>query len=301
LTGRELDFRFKNNSGGVKVPKKSKYFSYRYFLVSASRTESMFPKTKNEVIIGLKSNLKDIVRISEEYKQRKYLLYFIKAMTENLYLLKLARERHYNKHEAGEKDIETAEDTEFPFVYVIIDFNRQITLIQKKSYVFQNISTSQNILQALINASVDFGQYIFTLDEISHKEKFWQLINKSSKIYSMRLNLRAPNLFGNRYEANKYLKEEQKISNAAEVNVELKNEQGNLLIKEERVGTYVDYIAAGGGSYVLRFKEAGEVKVKSSKDNIKTTYLAKNINQLNIAKIRAELEKIDEMNGKNEK
>lgn len=78
----------------------------------------------------------------------------------------------------------------------------------------------------------------------------------------MQLNLRAPNLFGNRYEANEFLKEEQEISNAAEVNIELKNEQGNLLIREERVGTYIDYIAAG------------EVKTKSSKDNIKTAYLA---------------------------
>ena len=77
MTDRELSFRFSNNLGGVKLPKKSKYFSYRYFLVSASKTESMFPKTKSEVITGLKSNLKEIVRISEVYKQRKYLLYFI--------------------------------------------------------------------------------------------------------------------------------------------------------------------------------------------------------------------------------
>jgi hypothetical protein len=275
------------------MQRRSKYYSYRYFLVSASRIKSMFPKSKNEVIAGLKNNLREIVRISEEYKQRKYLLYFIEAMTENLYLLKLARERHYNKHEAGEKDIETAEDTEFPFVYIIIDFSRQIILIQKKTSVFQNISTSQNILQLLINSTVDFGQYIFTIDEISHKERFWQLVEKSRKIYSLKLNLRAPNLFGGRFKANELLKREQEEHNAAEIEVEYKNEYGNLLVKEDSVGSYINYIAAGGGSYSLRFKVDGELKTKSSKDNIKTINLANDIKQLKIAKIKAELEKID--------
>jgi len=282
------------------VQKKTKYFSYRYFLVSASRIRSLFPKSKTEVIEELKANLQMKVKISEKYKHRKYLLYFIEELTEDLFLLKLARKRDFNKYQEGDSDIETVEDTEYPFVYVIIDFKKQIILIQKKAAVFQNISTAQNILQALINATVDFGQYIFTIDEISHREMFWQLIDQSSKIYSMQLKLRAPNLFGNRYEANELLKEEQEISNAAEVNIELKNEQGNLLVKEERVGTYIDYIAAGGGSYRLKFMEAGEVKTKSSKDNIKTAYLAENINQLNIAKIKAELEKIDEMSGHDE-
>jgi len=261
---------------------------------------SLFPKSKKEVVQKLKSNLQTQVKISEKYKHRKYLLYFIEELAEDLYLLKLARKRDFNKYQEGDNDIETVEDTEYPFVYVIIDFNKQIILIQKKAAVFQNISTAQNILQALINKTVDFGQYIFTVDEISYRAMFWKLVAQSSKIYSMQLNLRAPNLFGNRYEANEFLKEEQEISNAAEVNIELKNEQGNLLIREERVGTYIDYIAAGGGSYRLKFMEAGEVKTKSSKDNIKTAYLAENISQLNIAKIRAELEQIDQMSGHDE-
>lgn len=139
------------------MQKRSKYFSYRYFLVSASKMRSLFPKSKKEVVQKLKSNLQTKVKISEKYKHRKYLLYFIEELTKDLYLLKLARKRDFNKYQEGDNDIETVE-------------------------------------------------------EISHRAMFWKLVDESSKIFSMQLNLRAPNLFGNRYEANQFLKEEQEIS-----------------------------------------------------------------------------------------
>lgn len=246
------------------------FFAYRYFLVSDTQT-SLFPskKEKEKVrddIYQLFNNQKLIYFIDD----RKYLFYHTRKVSDCVSICKLAKETSYIKNDEGEKDIRPEPDVQYPYIYIIVDTKQQIILLQKKSSVYRKISSAKKDIEMFILKNIDLGNFIFSLDEISNKQKFWDLVVEAEGFVSLELRLRSPNLFGARFEASKFLQIQKELYNTTDISVKFENKNGKLNVKKEQFETYIDYISAGAGNYIARYLKFGKIRKKSSVDNIKT-------------------------------
>jgi hypothetical protein len=229
------------------------YVAYRYSLVAAQQL-SLFPTSRKEVIGGLTEALRTRPKLAYLIKRRRYLLYRINELPGPKFICKLARERRFKKHDEGDEDINIAAETDYPFVYLIIDFQRQIILVQKRTPVFRDIATAKDVLQDLLRKALQSEHYVFTLDEITCRHQFWNVVSRATDgITSLELELRAPNLFGATAEAKDLLQECRDKHNATEIGLRVKNEQGHLRIIRQHFESFINYIAAGGGRYTLDY------------------------------------------------
>lgn len=273
------------------------YLCYRFFLVPENDQLTLFPNSREKIINEFIDYLKSNIKIGIRYRGVKYLLYLDKEVEKSVFICKLAREKHHTKYDEGELDLEPKEDIEFPFVFIVMDLKKQIVLVQKKTSVFQDPETSKRMLKRIIEDVLELDHFVFTIDEISDKKEFWDIVDNNDGIFSVELNLKSPNLFGSRYDANEFLKKQREIHNATETDVEFKNKHGKLRIPREIFDSFIEYISAGAGSYNLEYLKDGEKQVKSSSDNIKKVQFEEELDEKDPKKISDKITEIDENEG----
>lgn len=271
------------------------YYCFRYFVIETNSQRSIFQdlENKKELIRKILMELKDKKKIESLVKNKRCLLYYVKDIDEQIFITKFSKEKHIVTHDARTDDIVEQDLPDYPFIYMLISLDRQIVLLENKSSVFISPFSAQRCIENFFTNFVKQNDYLVKLDEIQYEDKFWEIVERAEQIYSLKLNLKSPNIFGARYKANEFLKEQREYYNNTEMNVELKNDEGNLTLLRENLEDFIKYISAGGGRYLILLKEKGIYQRIKSIINIRKSYL-KSLDDEDTFKIKEILEKLDE-------
>ncbi len=97
-------------------------------------------------------------------------------------------------------------------------------------------------------------------------------MEEAEKLYEIKLNLKSPNLFGNSFATNELLASVKKDFNNDELDLNLKNSNGNLKANRSELEDPIKYTGAGGGHWQLTIKRKGSLKktIAKSSQNVKT-------------------------------
>ena len=247
----------------------SLFYAYRYFVVKNSQM-SLFQNEDLSPIIDMIKKCKKEKQISVEVEGREDLLLYAHNYNEHTYLFKFCRNFPITKYVHDEEKAEIVESREpnYPFVYVIIDTQKQIVLLENKTTIYPTINSCKNAFKAFVITFIHNLNYSFSMDEITNLSTFWETIKNADKIYELKLNLKSPNLFGSALTTNELLKTLKTDYNNDELDMSLKNADGNLSITQEKLGDAIDYAGGGGGHWqisLIRKGQTTKTKVYSNK------------------------------------
>jgi len=272
------------------------FFAFRYFVVPQEdqiTMQQLLIENKNKLVIDFFEKIKEQKYIFTA-NNRKHIIYYSSKISENIHLYKLARETLRTLHQDGETDVQTLEELDYPYIYFIIDYQKQIILFQKKTTLFKKVNTVKNIIEELITDKINSFDYGIFLEEITDEYVFWNYIYESSKIYELKLKLNSPNLFGGFLDAEKLLKKINVLFNNTSTDIKFKNEKGRLKVDKENIDGFIKYITGGGGEWELNIIYKGKQQKISSKENIKTIDLPADINDNDSSKDKV-IEGIEEL------
>ncbi|MAA88058.1 MAG: hypothetical protein CME39_10440 [Haliea sp.] len=191
-----------------------------------------------------------------------------------LYIGKLAK---LKKQQTGEKvpgDIVEFEHDNWIPITVVIDIDTQHIFVRKD----WRFGTPEHIARSL---QVAFSEPIFSvynhrvfIEGKSEASTFWNIVESKSKIYRLDFKLISPNILDTNQKARDALESLKEVFGQDEIDISLKNENGDLKIPEEPISNYLDYIAEGEGSWsVVTEGDRGGKKAHSSNENIDTVNL----------------------------
>jgi hypothetical protein len=277
-----------------------KFYAYRYFIIPSevSSIFQMLVHDKDVLINDIFFNLEKSIKMSKIINNRKLILCFNRKIGDSIYILKFAKEKRYTRYEEGDNDIEDTKDSDYPFIYVIVDIKRHVILIQQKSSVYSNVTTAINKLREWLITGNEMYDYQLKIDEITHEHIFWEYVDKSDELYEIFLRMKSPNIFDGFLEANTILKKIREILNNTETNIKFMNEKGKLQVNRNVFDTFIKYITGGGGEWKLKVLHDGAIKTPKSKDNKKSVLLSHNDeNELNASDkmIKMKLDEVDEI------
>jgi hypothetical protein len=123
-----------------------------------------------------------------------------------------------------------------------------------------------------INANNPASEWMIAVNPVTTKEQFWGIAEKyKGHISEIDLSFAVPNIWGGQSETEKALKELRTENNAQEVEVKIKNKDGQLNPDSERLRRSVEYIAQGGGTAKLRDDTHNTIFSSDNEENIITT------------------------------
>ncbi|MBN2603383.1 MAG: hypothetical protein JXA91_04545 [Candidatus Thermoplasmatota archaeon] len=259
---------------GIQRHKRIEFLSYRYFVIETQQ-RSLLQDLNDKVALfrGIFTSLRENKKFDILLKGKKYLLYHYKDVTQKVLITKFAKCKSVPHYEPREEDIIKVKSEDFPFIYVIFDLEGQSILVQNNTTLFASTNSAIKVLENYFTEIMMVNHFTVKITEVTHSSKFWETVEDADKIYSLRLNLKSPNLFGGQIKANELLKNQRDLFNNTEFNVELKNENGELKVLKENVSDYIHYISAGGGQYAMAFQKNGIVQKIKSIFNIKKYFL----------------------------
>ncbi len=94
-------------------------------------------------------------------------------------------------------------------------------LIQKNTNVFMDTISCKNRLQDLFRKTLGSFTHRLIIESITDKEQFWKTVDSASKVYNFKLKLNAPNLFGAKVKANKFMKEQKESYNLSNLEIKM--------------------------------------------------------------------------------
>lgn len=245
----------------------SLFYAYRYFVV---KNEQMTLFVNNiSPIIDLVKKCETEKQISIEVEQRQDLFLHIHKYNEHTHLFKFCRNFPIKKYDydAVNADIIESRESNYPFVYVIIDTQKQMILLENKTAIYTTIDACKSAFKAFVITYIHSLNYSFSMDEITNLSTFWETIDNADKIFELKLNLKSPNLFGSALTTNELLKNLKTDFNNDELDMNLKNANGNLNFTKDTLGDAIDYAGAGGGHWQLSFIRKGQTKKTKVKSN----------------------------------
>ncbi|SDH62079.1 hypothetical protein SAMN05421846_101339 [Chryseobacterium taeanense] len=231
--------------------------------------EIIHSNSKESLIKKLLLDLLKQKKISWNYGTKRYIFTGIEKFDNDIFIIKFARESLNKIYVEDEIDIKKTDILEARYVYLIIDINNQILLIEDKRSIFQNFETAIALINRFINGKIKDYNYHLNIFPLATKYTFWKYVDEADKIYKLILKLNAPNMafFANR-STQKILKAIKEEVNNDELDLIFKNSDGNLEIKKNGIGTWIDYIREIGGRYFMKYKEGGKIKTLSSDNDI---------------------------------
>lgn len=250
----------------------AKYYAYRYFLIEQEQV-SLFDNLKRQEV--MKKVIKELQDRHLWIEDKKNVLYYIKELYSDTYLLKLGKQKNTTKYFPDKKDIcEIEEKDNYPYVNIIfnIDSKEQIFLIEKNTGIFREIEQSIRKLQRIIESITKNEGYTLKIQPITFNNNFWKCINESEGISEVEMKLNSPNLFGASFETNRFLEMLKSMYNNDTFSFKLSNQDKNLTVNRDDIGDTVDYISEGGGSWSIKrmFKGKQETVKSINEKNIKS-------------------------------
>ena len=256
--------------------KKSPFYASRYLVTPTSEQISivqLMNESKEALMNKIISNLTFNTKTVWVKGVKRYLFYGFQNR-DNIFIIKFARETKENIYIEGDDDIEIKGIKEAKFVFLIIDIEHQIVLVEKNSSVFQQVETSVNILAEYLRSQMRQYDYVVNIYPLVSKKKFWSYVESAEEIYELYLEMNAPNmpLFGNS-DTRSVLEEIKKATNNEVLDISLKNKEGSLKILKEALGPYIEYVREVGGKYLLKFMRNGTRETKTSETDTAITYI----------------------------
>lgn len=252
------------------MSKEATFFCFRYFEVKKQGDlfGSELPSLMQRVVDECKRAKIEIVAADGKRSG----LIFVKELDEDLVLLKQYKQTNVTvqKFNSSEEDIVPVEDDSLPFIFVVVSLGKQqMIAFQKKTTVFRDAQAAKTAFLRILKQHFSDPNITLSIDEISIKRRFWKIVERAEKIYSMKLKLRSPNLFGGAFEIGSFLKMVNEETNNDSVIIEVESESGNLTIEEKDYGDALAYIDAGGGNWELTCQSGSaqkREKIKSTSD-----------------------------------
>lgn len=255
------------------------FYVFRYSLVEESQRamhSRALPEPKGAAIMEAISSDREFSRNGVEYafigfKEAKPTPQF-NFPEKRFFIGKTAK---HGKTLVGERVpgdiVEYVEDDWIPII-TIFDIIDQYIFVQK-DWRFGTESQAAGAIEAGVRAAVlsMYNHRVF-VEPVTHKERFWQIIDEHSRIYKVQLNLISPNILETNRKARDALKALEDVFNQDEAKIVLESQAGNLKVPEDPIGDYVDYIAEGEGSWkvVADGGPRGGKKAFSSKECVET-------------------------------
>lgn len=191
-----------------------------------------------------------------------------------LYIGKLAK---LKKQQTGEKvpgDIVEFEHDNWIPITVVIDIDTQ-HIFARKDWRFGTPEHIARSLQVAFSEPVlsVYNHRVF-IEGKSEASTFWNIVESKRKIYRLDFRLISPNILDTNQKARDALESLKEVFGQDEIDISLKNENGDLKIPEDPISNYLDYIAEGEGSWsVVTEGDRGGKKSHSSNENIDTVNL----------------------------
>lgn len=250
----------------------TKFYAYRYFLIEQKQV-SLFENPKREEV--MQKVIKELQNRHLWMEDKKCVLYYIKEIYSNTYLLKLGKQKNTTKYFPDKEDIyEIEEKDNYPYVNIIfnIDSKEQIFLIEKNTSIFREVQESVNKLKKIIECIIKNEGYTLKIQPITFNNNFWKCIDESQGIGEIEIKLNSPNLFGASFKTNKFLEMLKSIYNNDTFSFKLSNQDEKLHVNRKDIGDAVDYISEGGGSWSIkgRFEGKEETVTSINEKNIKS-------------------------------
>ncbi len=258
------------------IEKRSPFYAYRYLVTPKSEQVTItqqLNKSKEELMIDTVERLATKTKTEWIKGTKRYLFYGFQK-EKNINIMKYARETSENIYIEGDNDIEIQGIKEAKYVFVIIDTEHQIILLERNISVFQSTTNSIDVLaQFFRNIMLEYD-YVVNIYPLVSKKKFWNYVDSADEIFELSLVMNAPNMpfFGNK-DTRDILKIIKETTNNEEFDIAFKNKEGNLKIEKNALGSWIDYVREVGGKYFLKFKKNGVVETKTSENDTAKVYL----------------------------
>jgi hypothetical protein len=254
--------------------KKSPFFAFRYLVTPISAQVSLFhTKNKEELMKDIIQNLSENNKTTWTKGNRRYLIYSSQNKN-NISIFKYAKETNESIYTEGDDDIEINRIKNTKFVYLIIDTEHQIILMERNTTVFNKIMTSINILSEYLRYEMRKFDYVVNIYPLATKTGFWSFINEADELYELDLLLNAPNMpFLGSSDTREVLEKLKETTNNEEFEIILRNKEGKLKIIKETLGSWIDYVREVGGRFKIKFSKNGVEQTKTSDNDIAKTYI----------------------------
>lgn len=288
----EEQLQFYGFRGNISFPNRRSIFS------SGLADDS---KTKNQLFINFFSDLKNNEKLESVYQKRSYYLIYINHYN-NIVHCQLARKRQYNKFEMNDDNrIVDTIDEDYPYINVFIELKSQKFLIQSNTEVFENYNTCRDVIRNIMNNYFARLWLDVTIEihPILKEEDFWNYFDGTNKIYKLSFSMCTPNLFNLETAAVDFLNDIKENTGANHANLAISNSDGNLEPNKKGINSFVEYIAAGGGTWKLTYSDKNNQRItvssnqKSYRINLALSKSELNKKTLDTAKINKVLEAMD--------
>jgi len=185
---------------------------------------------------------------------------------------KIARESHADLPLRPDGNLEKVRTKLYPYVLFILDASQQVIFVEKNSQVFQDPIIVFNHLTKYFNSELNRIGIEVHIIPLTHKGKFWNLLDDSAQVYNVNFILKAPNFIGQSHRDFKEILEREKEDvNANQVEFGVSNESGQLRIKKsKRYDAAVGWVEDGGGEWIVKAKKKNQKRKKTfkSSDNL---------------------------------
>jgi hypothetical protein len=282
--------------------KRSPFFAYRYLVTPTSEQATItqqLNKPKEELIRDFIEKLATTTK-TEWTKGKKRYLFYGSQHFENVYIIKYARETNENIYVEGENDINVERIKEAKFVYLFIDTEHQVILLERNQSVFSSIDNSVSVLADFLREYMREFDYVVNIYPLVSKRKFWNYVDSADEIYELTLQLNAPNMaFFGHEDTRDVLQQIKETINNEEFDLSFKNKEGRLRIVREALGSWIEYVREVGGRYILKFSSNGVTDTKTSETDTAKTYIPRKqvekYDEEELANIKAKLESMHKL------
>ncbi len=281
-----------------------KFYSYRMSLVKVNTLFNTNSKTKEELFGDVLKNVISEKKVTFLGDGKKYFIYFDKELEKGVFSYELAKEESIKIPIEGSVTVEEDLITRTPFVYVIIDQNRQIILIQDKGTVFSDPNIARGKLEYFFTRALK--DYFITtyLEPITDNKDFWKEVEQAESITELDITFVAPNMFRGRHKAEDLVREVYEDFNITEFDVKLKSKTGNLRLMKENLASFIKLVADGAGKFKLKTKRKGrKSKIETFRSDVNTqsmTFDGDTPSDVVSEKLGEYLENLDKLNEENQ-
>lgn len=203
------------------------------------------------------------------YRNSEYLLCYNKNYNNRFLVLKFGKRRVRETYEEGEFDIEDKELKEYPYIYMLVDLQKQILLVEHLSKIFDTTHIPAKAFVTYLSIETNKYKYKVNVNPMLIESSFWQAVRVSECVKELQMKLESPNLFDGVIDINEFLGKQKNIYNNTNMEIKLKNKEEQLKIEEsnQELKSAVEYIENGGGSWKMQVVSEGMNKSISSIEN----------------------------------
>lgn len=175
---------------------------------------------------------------------------------------------------SGEEDVERQEKQGVRFVYVIVETEKQIMLIERNVSVFPKIFKCAYYIESYLRDRMRNFDFTVNLRELPSPKRFWNYVDEAEDIFELTMTMNAPNmaLFAGEETAD-LLRQVKDSVNNEEISITVRNRDGLLRLTRRAIGNYIRYIQQVGGKYSLKIRRNNVEEVKTSQDDIARTFI----------------------------